>query len=233
MKTVILCGGFGTRLKEETEFKPKPMVKVGEMPILWHIMKIYSHYGFNDFILALGYKGEMIKDYFSNHCNEFNITFADTGLNSLTGERLLKVKSHIKENEFMVTYGDGVSDIDINKLVSFHKNQKTVGTITGVHPHSKYGLIKIDKEKNVVTGFDQKPLLHDYVSGGFMIFSKEAFDFFNKGQMEDGLRNMVKAGQLSVFGHEGFWKPMDTYREKEELDQLWKEGRPWAVWENN
>lgn len=237
MKTIILCGGYGTRLKEETEFKPKPMVKVGDKPILWHIMKIYSQHGFNEFVLALGYKGEMIRKYFSaaenhNECGCFKVTFAETGLSSLTGERLLRAKKYIDGDEFMVTYGDGVSDIDLNKLVDFHRKQGTLGTITGVHPYSKYGLIKIDQGKKIVTGFDQKPLLHDYVSGGFMIFKKEAFDYFDKGQMEDGLKRLVKDGQLSIFEHEGFWKAMDTYREKEELDKLWQGERPWVIWKN-
>ena len=170
MKTIILCGGLGTRLKEETEFKPKAMVLVGGKPILWHIMKIYSHYNCNEFIFALGYKGAMIRDYFlnqktslndftldtsssgmqfhNNTCDDFKITFAETGLESDTGERILRVKKYITEDEFMITYGDGVSDIDINQLIAFHKKQGTIGTITGVHPYSKYGLVEIDKESN-------------------------------------------------------------------------------------
>lgn len=253
MKTIILCGGLGTRMKEETEYKPKAMVLIGEKPMLWHIMKGYSHYGYNKFILALGYKGEMIREYFLNqkiflndftldvatdkkefHNNDsdaFNITFAQTGAESLTGERILRVKKYITEDEFMVTYGDGVSDIDISKLVDFHRKQKTLGTITGVHPHSKYGLIQIDKEHNLVKGFDQKPLMYDYVSGGFMVFNKKAFDYFDNGPMEDGLVKLAKDGQLSCYKYEGFWKAMDTYREMEELNKLWQDSRPWTVWE--
>jgi glucose-1-phosphate cytidylyltransferase len=253
MKTIILCGGLGTRMKEETEFKPKPMVLVGGKPILWHIMKTYSHYGYNEFILALGYKGNMIKDYFinqraflsdftlhssenkidfhNNYCDDLKTTFAETGLESQTGERILKVKKYITDEEFMLTFGDGVSDIDINKLVDFHKKQNTIGTITGVHPHSKYGLVKIDNESSKVINFDQKPVLFDYVSGGFMIFNKKAFDYFDDGPMEDGLIKMAKAGQLSVYKHEGFWKAMDTYREMEELNELWHKDKPWALWE--
>jgi len=254
MKTIILCGGFGTRLKEETEFKPKPMIQIGGRPILWHIMKIYAHYGFNEFILALGYKGDMIKSYFlnqktflndftldvhndniefhTNGCDDFKVTFAETGLNSLTGERILRVKKYIGEDNFMVTYGDGVSDINVNELVDFHKKQGTVGTIACFHPYSKYGLVKTNHEKCLATGFDQKPLMPDYVSGGFMVFKNDAFDYFNNGQMEDGLKKMAENNQLSVFEHRGFWKAMDTYREKEELEELWKNEKPWVVWKN-
>lgn len=254
MKTVILCGGLGTRMKEETEFKPKAMVLVGGKPMLWHIMKTYSHYGQNEFVIALGYKGDLIKDYFlnqraflndftldmaidkkefhNNGCDDFIITFAETGLESQTGERMLKIKKYITEDEFMVTYGDGVSDIDINKLIDFHRKQKTLGTVTGVHPHSKYGLVKIDPDKNLVLNFEQKPLMFDYVNGGFMIFNKKALDYFDEGPMENGLIKLAKEGQLSVYKHEGFWKAMDTYREMEELSKLWDEEKPWAVWEN-
>jgi len=253
--TIILCGGIGTRMKEETEFKPKPMVLIGGKPILWHIMKIYSHYGYNEFILALGYKGDMIKDYFldqrafsndftldisknkinfrNNQLDEFKITFAETGLESETGERILKARKHISGDEFMVTFGDGVSDLEIGKLVDFHREQKTIGTISGVHPYSKYGLVKIDEKNNLVIDFKQKPLLYDYVSGGFMIFNKKAFDYFDEGPMENGLIKLVKEGQLSIYKHEGFWKPMDTYREMEELNELWQKDKPWAVWDKN
>ncbi len=253
MKTIILCGGIGTRMKEETEFKPKPLVMVGGKPILWHIMKIYAHYGFNEFILALGYRGDMIKDYFlnqnvftndftlgthdneikfhNNECDDFKITFAETGLESQTGERILRVGKYITEDEFMVTYGDGVSDIDIKKLVNFHREQKRIGTISGVHPHSKYGLVKIDEETNSVINFEQKPQMFDYVSGGFMIFNKEVLEFFDNGIMENGLVKLAEKKQLSVFKHEGFWKAMDTYREMEELNDLWNKERTWAVWD--
>ncbi len=253
IQTIILCGGKGTRMKEETEFKPKPMVLIGGKPILWHIMKIYSSYGYNNFILALGYKGEMIKEYFYHSKillhdfklsikeekidffdgtdDDFEIIFADTGSESLTGERLLRVEKYIEEDDFMITYGDGVSDVDINKLVAFHKRQQTLGTITGVHPYSRYGLISLNKEKNLVKNFDQKPLIYDYISGGFMVFKREAFKYFDNGPMENGLAKLAEMGQLSVYKHEGFWKAMDTYREVEELNLLWDKSRPWAVWE--
>jgi len=250
---IILCGGMGTRMREETEYKPKPMVLIGGKPMLWHIMKIYAHYGYNNFILALGYKGNMIKDYFldqraflndftlnissnkiqfhNNQCDDFKITFAETGLESQTGERILRVKKYITEKEFMVTYGDGVADIDIKKLVAFHRKQGTIGTITGVHPYSKYGLVKIDEEKNLVMNFEQKPLMFNYTSSGFMIFNKKAFDYFDEEPMENGLIKLAKKNQLSVYKHDGFWKAMDTYREMEELNKLWEENKPWAVWE--
>jgi glucose-1-phosphate cytidylyltransferase len=216
-------------------------------------MKIYSHYGYNEFIFALGYKGDMIRDYFlnqnallndftldthdnsikfyNNNCDNFKITFVDTGEESLTGERILRVKKYITEDEFMVTYADGVSDIDINKLVAFHRKQSTLGTITGVHPYSKYGLIQVNKKNNLVKCFEQKPQMYDFVSGGFMILDKKAFDYFDKGIMEDGLLKLADKKQLSIYRHEGFWKAMDTYREMEELNSLWVENKPWAVWE--
>jgi len=231
MKTIILCGGQGTRMKEETEFKPKPLVRVGEKPILWHIMKIYATHGHEDFVLALGYKGEMIKDYFQNNAEEFRVTLVDTGLETLTGGRVVKAKEYVSEDEFMVTYGDGVADIDVNKLIEFHRQQGTLGTITGVHPYSKYGLVRIDDKKNLVLDFEQKPRLFDYVSGGFMIFQKGAFEYFDEGEIESGLARLAKEGQLSVYKHEGFWKAMDTYREMEELNELWNTSRPWATWE--
>ncbi|MBI4114837.1 MAG: NTP transferase domain-containing protein [Candidatus Niyogibacteria bacterium] len=252
MKTIILCGGYGTRMKEETEFKPKPLVEVGGKPILWHIMKIYAHYGFNEFVLALGYKGEMIKDYFmrlkprvddftldtskneiffhSGTNEDFKVTFAETGLDSLTGERILRVKKYIPENQFMLTYGDGVADIHIGELVRFHTAQRTIGTITGVHPYSKYGLVKVDHEKNRVIAFEQKPLMFDYVSGGFIALERAAFDYFDDGPMEEGLKKLAGKNELAVYKHEGFWKAMDTSREVEELNDLWHHERPWAVW---
>ena len=252
MKTIILCGGLGTRMKEETEYKPKAMVLIGGKPILWHIMKIYSHYGYNEFVLALGYKGEMIKDYFLNQKkfqndftldtathettfhntagDNFKIIFADTGLESNTGERILRAQKYITEDNFMLTYGDGVSDINIKELVDFHQKQGLLGTISGVHPHSKYGLIKAGNN-NLVESFDEKPLMHDYVSGGFMVFNKKALPYFDNGHEKSGLKKMAAIRQLSIYKHEGFWKSMDTYREMEELNRLWQEAKPWTVWE--
>ena len=254
MKTIILCGGMGYRFREETEFKPKPMVLIGGKPMLWHIMKIYNHYGHNEFVLTLGYKGDMIKDYFVNHkffandfthhvkkgmthyhndnVDDFVITFAKTGEESMTGKRILSVKQYITEDEFMLTYGDGVSDINIDELLKFHRQQKKTGTIAGFHPYSKYGLVLIDEKNNLVKSFRQKPMMKEYVSGGFMVFNKKAFKYFDEGPMENGLKRLAAKGQLALFRHEGFWKSMDTFQDMLGLNKLWGVKRPWAVWEN-
>jgi glucose-1-phosphate cytidylyltransferase len=258
MKTVILSGGIGYRLKEETEFKPKPMVLIGNKPILWHIMKIYAHFGFNEFIIALGYKGDYIKDYFLNQkyfthdftlqtssgtarihkahsqngsVDDFTITFADTGLETLPGERILRVKEYIPKNEdFMVTYGDGVGNIDIKKLISFHKKQNTIGTITGVYPRSKYGLVR-KNSKNVVTEFTEKPSLDNWVNGGFMVFKHEFFKYLKPGEFEhQALHRLVKKKQLSLYEHKGFWHSMDTYADVENLNRYWLTGPKWKIW---
>ncbi|MGA2418235.1 MAG: sugar phosphate nucleotidyltransferase [Candidatus Staskawiczbacteria bacterium] len=257
MKTIILCGGMGTRLKEETEFKPKPMVEIGGKPILWHIMKIYNHYGYNDFVLALGYKSSHIKDYFlrqkyyacdfsfkpnegkitnffenSEEKNDFNIIFAETGIETPHGERVLKVRKHIPDDIFMVTYGDGVSDIDINKLVEFHKNHGKIATITGVHPVSKWGLVNAGND-NLVTEFAQKPMLYDYVNGGFMVFNKEFFNFLKEGDMiEDVLARLIPQKQVALYKHEGFWYGMDTYKDFLFLNELWEKDPKWKIWAN-
>lgn len=258
MKTIILCGGIGYRLKEETEFKPKPMVLIGNKPILWHIMKIYSHYGYNEFIIALGYKGEYIKDYFLNqkyfldnftlhtksgytklHKNkqdktrdDFKITFVDTGQDTLPGERILRVRNFIPETDenFMVTYGDGVSDINISELVKYHKKHGNIGTITGVHPRSKYGLLKIDRE-SIVQKFVEKPVLTEWTSGGFMVFKREFFSYLRKCEFEHlALKRLIKKKQLSVYVHNGFWHSMDTYPDVDNLNKLWLENPSWKVW---
>lgn len=253
--TVIFSGGTGTRMKEETEFRPKPMVSLGGMPILWHIMKIYSHFGHNEFIIALGYKGDYIKQYFLNqehlthdltintktgekklykdgrkNKDDFNITFVDTGLETLTGERLLRVKPYINSDIFMVTYGDGVSDIDINKLIDYHKSKKVIGTITGVHPRSKWGLIVSD-DNNIIKEFRQKPVLNEYVNGGFMVFQKSVFDYLKPKQtIEDAMNMMVSEGVLAVYPYDGYWSAMDTYQDLEEMNTQWKKDPKWKVW---
>ena len=235
IKTIILCGGMGTRMREETEFKPKPMVTIGEMPIMWHIMKIYSHYGYNDFLLALGYKSDYITNYFKKQGSfkdDFNILSIDTGLETPHGERVLMLKDQIKEDIFMVTYGDGVADIDINKLVESHKSKGKIATITGVHPISRWGLIKVDND--LVTDFRQKPSLNDYANGGFMVFNKEFFNYLKPGDMiEDGLSRLVEEKQLTMYKHEGFWYGMDTYRDFLFLNKLWKEDPKWKIWKKN
>lgn len=252
---VIFCGGQGTRMKEETEFRPKPMVSLGGKPILWHIMKIYSHYGFNDFIIALGYKGDYIKNYFLNqeslihdftintkngkkiiHRNnkkkhdDFNITFVDTGVETLTGERLLRVKNYVKTNTFMVTYGDGVGNINIPELIAFHKKKKVVGTITGVHPKSKWGLVISDKD-NIVKKFEQKPQLNQYVNGGFMVFNKEFFKYIKPREtVEMSLGNLIEKKNLAVYIHDDYWSAMDTYQDVEEMNRQWKKDPKWKIW---
>ena len=260
MKTIILSGGLGYRLKEETEFKPKPMVLIGGKPILWHIMKIYEHYGFNEFVIALGYKGDYIKDYFLNqkyflndftlhtktgttkihrdrierkNIDDFKITFVDTGLETLPGERILKVRDYIPDGEdFMVTYGDGVGDMDIPKLLAFHKKMKSIGTISGVHPRSKYGLIKLG-EKRAVFEFKEKPMLRDWINGGFMVFSKDFFDYLRPGETEHpALQRLAKDHQLSMYKHDGFWHCMDTYADVEHLNSLWRDESPWKIWKD-
>lgn len=252
---VIFCGGKGTRMKEETEFRPKPMVLVGGKPILWHIMKIYEHYGFNNFIIALGYKGDYIKDYFINQENllhdltvntetgkitiyrdsvkehdNFNITFVDTGEETLTSERLLRVKSYIKSPTFMVTYGDGVGNVNIDDLVTFFEEKKTTGVITGVHPRSKWGLVVADNE-NMVKKFQQKPQLNQYVNGGFMVFNTDIFDYLNEGEMiEVALERLAGEGKLAVYNHEGYWNAVDTYQDLELMNEHWQNAPLWKVW---
>lgn len=266
MKTIILCGGQGTRMKEETEFKPKPMVLVGGKPILWHIMKIYAHYGYNEFILALGYKGDMIKNYFlnwrtllndftldtknnqltfhNNDCDDFKITFAETGILTadgkevLTGERIRRLKKYIGDEDFMVTYGDGVANLNIRELVKFHQRQNTIGTITGVHIESRFGLIKRDVASGKVIDYHQTGVkdftgleFKDFVNGGFMVFKKDFFDLIEPDSMiEQAFAPLAERDELSIFPHEGAWKCMDTYREVRELNEDWLKNHFWKVW---
>jgi len=258
MKVIILCGGQGTRLKEETEFKPKPMVYVGNKPILWHIMKMYAHYGFNEFILALGYKGDYIKEFFLNQkaltsdftlrtkdfdveyhmenredFDDFKITFVDTGLETMPGERILRCKKYVpkEDDNFMVTYGDGVSDLDLKKELEFHKKQKTIGTLAGIHPTSKFGIILTDGN-NLIKEFTEKPVLNDWVNGGYMIFNKEVFKFLKVGETEHpALQRLAKSKQLSLYKHNGFWACMDTPKELNDLNNWWNEKKPpWKIW---
>lgn len=257
MKVIILCGGTGTRLKEETEFRPKPMVLVGGKPIIWHIMKIYAHYGFNEFVLALGYKADYIKDFFLNQkaftsdftletkkhhakyflenrqdVDDFKITFVDTGLETQPGERILRCQKYIpkKDTYFMVTYGDGVTDLNIKTLFEFHKKQKTIGTITGVHPRSKFGLVKTGKN-NRVKSFVEKAVLSDFVNGGFMVFDKRFFKYLEPGKTEHpALVKLASENQLALYNHDGFWMAVDTYKELDDLNNLWNRSKPWKVW---
>ena len=250
-------------MKEETEFKPKPLVEVGGKPILWHIMKIYAHYGHNEFILALGYKGNMIKEYFlnwrsllndftlstknnelvfhNNDCDDFKITFAETGLHSLTGERVRRLKPYLNSQEdFMVTYGDGVADININDLIEFHKKQNTQATITAVRPGHRFGFLNIDHSTKKALDFFQHKVTegaeqeksNDFINGGFMVLKPEVLDLIPADSMVESIfPPLAEKGQLSVYTHEGKWKCMDTYKEVEEMNEHWHKDPFWKVWE--
>jgi len=259
-KVVILCGGRGTRIREETEFRPKPMVEIGHKPLLWHIMKIYSFYGFNDFVLCLGYKGEMVKEYFLNyellnsdftievgaenknirvhnlhHRDRWKVTLADTGLNAMTGSRVKAIEPYIDTDNFMLTYGDGVANIDLKRLMEFHLSHGKVGTITGVRPPSRFG--ELITRKDVVTEFSEKPQVREgYINGGFFIFTRTVFDYLSSDQdciLERApLERLANDGQLKVFFHDAYWQCMDTLRDLDILEQEWQGGSPpWKVWE--
>ena len=228
MKTIILCGGYGTRLSEETVIKPKPMVKIGDKPILEHIMNIYKYYGYNQFVLALGYKSEYIKKFYKN---KKNIELVYTGQDTKTGGRLLRLKSCLKnEKTFMLTYGDGVSNINIKKAVRFHKNHGKIATITAVRPPVRFGELKISRNK--VKSFKEKPQVgQGWINGGFFIFNNKVLNFIKNDQTmleKEPLEKLTKTGQLMAFEHKGFWKCMDTMRDKILLNKLWNKGN--ALW---
>jgi len=228
MKTVILCGGYGTRLSEETTVKPKPMVKIGNKPILEHIMNIYEYYGYNKFVLALGYKSEYIKKFYKN---KKNIELVYTGKDTKTGGRLLRLKKYLKnEKTFMLTYGDGISNINIKKAVRFHKNHGKIATITAVRPPVRFGELKISRNK--VKSFKEKPQVgQGWINGGFFIFNNKVLNFIKDDQTmleKEPLEKLTKTGQLMAFEHKGFWKCMDTMRDKILLNKLWKESN--ALW---
>ena len=228
MKTIILCGGYGTRLSEETVIKPKPMVKIGDKPILEHIMNIYKYYGYNQFILALGYKSEYIKKFYKN---KKNIELVYTGKDTKTGGRLLRLKNYLKnEKTFMLTYGDGISNINIKQAIKFHKDHGKIATITAVRPPLSFGELKISRNK--VKSFKEKPQVgQGWVNGGFFIFNNEVLNFIKDDQTmleREPLEKLTMAGQLMAFEHKGFWKCMDTMRDKILLNKLWNEGN--ALW---
>lgn len=253
--TIILCGGIGYRLKEETEFKPKPMIEIGGKPILWHIMKIYNHHGFDTFIVALGYKGNLIKDYFvgkkyydgdftldarsgkirhhkTRNGDHFKITFVDTGMESLTGERVRRLKKYIRSDIFMVTYGDGLSNIDIKALIRHHKKSRAWVTVTAVHPLLKYGGFELDKHGNV-KNFDKRAVLRQLINGGYMVFNKKVLEMIPKDSMiEDIFEELIAKDRLQVFEHKDFFQAMDTYQDVNDLNDRWKgeEPAPWKIW---
>lgn len=259
MKVIILCGGMGTRLREETEYKPKPMVEIGGKPILWHIMKQYAYYGYNEFILALGYKGDIIRDYFINYYrynsdftidlgnngnieihndlieDNWKITLVETGDDSMTGYRTKLAGKHIIEERFMLTYGDAVCNIDINELVKFNILKDSIGTVSGVFPPSRFGDLLVQEDK--VIKFKEK--LKDTrngkpINGGFFVFKKEFLELIPDDPLIDleriPMNKLVDLGQLTIFRHEGFWQCMDTYRDYQYLNDLWKENPPWKIW---
>ncbi len=256
MKAVILAGGLGTRLSEETEFKPKPIVEIGGKPILWHIMKIYSAHGINDFIICLGYKGYVIKEYFANYflhmsdvtfdmkhnkmevhqnnAEPWSVTLIDTGDSTMTGGRLKRVKSYLEEEEsFCFTYGDGVGDIDITKSIEHHKKEGKLATLTATQPPGRFGALHL--EENQVAGFQEKPEGDGgWINGGFFVLSPEVFNYISGDDTvweKEPMENLAQDGQLAAFQHSGFWQPMDTLRDKNHLEELWNSERaPWKVW---
>ncbi len=231
MKTVILCGGLGTRISEETKIKPKPMIKIGNKPILNHIIDIYKYYGFNNFLLALGYKSKFIEKYYKNSKNHKNIKLVYTGKNTLTGGRLLRLKKYFNKSEtFMLTYGDGVTSQNLKKLVKFHKSHNRIATMTAVRPSARFGELKL--KGNKIIKFEEKPQVSkNWVNGGFFVFNSEIFDFIkgDKTMLErEPLEKLAKIGELVAFKHYGFWQCMDTIRDKILLNKLWKKGvAPW------
>jgi glucose-1-phosphate cytidylyltransferase len=252
---VILCGGMGTRLREETEYKPKPMVEIGGKPVLWHIMKLYAHYGFRRFILCLGYKGSVIKEYFlnyeamsndftinlgkvntveyqSNHTEQdFNLTLVDTGLKTMTGGRVKAIEKFIDADTFMVTYGDGLANININDLITFHQGHGKLATLTATRPPSRYGILELTAE-NQVKQFREK-VQTEWINGGFFVFNRRVFDYLDQDCIleREPIEKLASDKQLMAFRHEGFWIGMDTFREYEMLNQMWDAGNaPWKLW---
>lgn len=260
MKVVILCGGKGTRLREETEYRPKPMVPVGNRPILWHIMKTYAHFGHKEFILCLGYKGDMIKDFFRNYhwqtCDvtlslgrkstprfhhghgeeDWSVTLADTGENSMTAYRVKQIQRYIPKGEpFMLTYGDGLAAIDLKALVAAHKKSRKTCTLSAVHPAGRFGALRIEDDGRIHT-FSEKPQFEEaLVNGGYMVCEHRMFDYLPDDPAvmleRQPMEQLVRDRQLNAYQHEGFWQPMDTYQEMQHLNDLWASGKaPWKVW---
>lgn len=257
MKVGILAGGFGTRLSEETNLIPKPMVEIGGKPILWHIMKLYSHYGFNNFVICLGYKGYVIKEYFANyflhqsdvtfdmkkneveihnsHAEPWTVTLVDTGLNTMTGGRIKRIEKYMDGEQFMLTYGDGVSDININSLLNFHNKKGKYATLTAVQPAGRFGALSINHSTNIVSEFKEKPKGDkSWINGGFFVLENEIFDYINGDKTfweREPLENLANDNQLAAYKHEGFWKPMDMLKDKKELEKMWQlDKAPWKIW---
>ncbi len=257
MKTIILCGGLGTRLREETEYRPKALVEIGGRPILWHIMKLYAHHGFREFVLALGYRGNMIKDYFLNYEamnndfaislgrgnaveylgahdeQDFRVTLAETGADTMTGGRVKAAARYIDEDRFMVTYGDGVTDLDLTAVLAFHRAHGRLATVTTARTSSRYGIVEMSDDGSVEQ-FVEKPELQGWASMGFFVFERAALDYIDGPATvleREPLERLAEAGELMAFRHPGFFFSMDTYREYEYLNSLWSSGNPpWRVW---
>jgi glucose-1-phosphate cytidylyltransferase len=257
MKAVILAGGLGTRMSEETHLRPKPMIEIGGKPILWHIMKIYSSYGINHFVICLGYKGYLVKEYFANYrCHtsdmtlnlsdnsveihnsfseDWKITLVDTGEQSMTGGRIKRIYDYVKDDEnFCLTYGDGVSNVDIAKLIEFHKSHKKLATLTATQPPGRFGALHID-DQNSITEFQEKPDGDgSFINGGFFVLSPKVIKYIEDDKTlweQEPLKNLAKDNQLMAYKHTGFWQPMDTLRDKTHLEDLWQSGKaPWKVW---
>lgn len=256
MKAVILAGGMGTRLREETEFRPKPMVEIGGRPILWHIMKMLGSQNLTEFIVCLGYKGDLIKDYFLNyetrssditvslgsnktnftHSNsgeeKWDVTLANTGANTLTGGRIHLIKKYVGGERFLCTYGDGLANLDLRALINFHESHGKIATVTAVQPISRFGSIEITSDRKI-TRFSEKPKSEQWINGGYFIFEPEIFDFLTLESIleKEPLESLAVAGQLMAYLHNGFWQPMDTYRESQELNAIWDSNiAPWKNW---
>ena len=256
MKVVLLAGGLGTRLAEETDVRPKPMVEIGGMPILWHIMKIYSSFGYHDFVICLGYKGYLIKEYFANyflhqsdvtislrdngvkvhtsHAESWNITLVDTGNETMTGGRIKRIQPHIGNETFMLTYGDGLSDVNIKDLVDYHHEHHKLCTVTTVQPSGKFGAVEMDAN-NAVLSFLEKPKGDGaWINGGFFVCQPEVFNYLTNDTTvfeQEPMEKLANSGNMMAFKHEGFWRPMDTLKDKNDLNALWNQHQaPWKVW---
>ena len=233
MKTVILCGGRGMRLGEHGINVPKALIEIGGKPMLWHLLKYYSHFGLNDFVLCLGYLGSSIQAYFEAHPENWKITFADTGLDTNTGGRLKLIKNHLGEDEeFCVTYGDGLANVDLPALLKFHHSHQKIATLTAVNPRSQFGVLKLD-DKNSVTEFQEKPLLKEWINGGFFVFNRRIFDYLNDNSIleREPFEQLASAREVMAFKHSGFWKCLDTYKDNLEFNQLWDDNEAaWKLW---
>ena len=234
MKAVILAGGRGTRLSEETQMRPKPMLKIGEKPVLWHIMKIFSHYNINDFVICCGYKGEIIKEYFENISEKWNIDLVDTGLDTMTGGRIKRIQKYIDNKRFFLLYGDDLKSVNIPELLNFHIKNKKLVTVTAAQPPGRFGILKLDKD-NVIEMREKPPGDESWINGGYYVLEPEIFNYLSKdSDVWEGepLHKLIKEKQVSAFKYNGIYQPLDTLRDKINLEKMWDDGNPyWKVWE--